>query len=373
MTIAVPLRSLQKAVATVSPAVERKTTIPVLGTIRVQQKDAEFLEFTATDLTLYIRVRLAAAGQPGEPLLLPALTLEKFSKLLAGDSVKLSAVDDRRASLTCGKARTRLPILDPKSFPSVGALAGEAALALKPEQFARMLDFTFAVPEDDTKNGGVPGALLEVRDGKLSMVSVDGHRLTRYSVHTDGKLDDVLLSLPMVNALRKLVGDGAAKIELRDGGENVYASFGDSTGSIEIGGRKLVKRFPNYRGVMPSQSAVIVRVNAAEMVGSLRRCVSFAEQRSFAVTLTIHPESIHFQSASEQAGEIDDDVSAASADSFEPFKARFNANYLLDVLTRLDGDVALRFADTSSRQPLWISCSPVEGESFEYVVMPMKI
>ena len=47
--------------------------------------------------------------------------------------------------------------------------------------------------------------------------------------------------------------------------------------------------------------------------------------------------------------------------------------YLLEALTRIQGDVTLSFARVGDGMGLWITHSPAEGECFAFVLMGINV
>ena len=62
-----------------------------------------------------------------------------------------------------------------------------------------------------------------------------------------------------------------------------------------------------------------------------------------------------------------------TGETFAEFAVGFNGDYLLDAFSRLTGDVQVRFATTNGQTAVLIYAEPAPGETFEYVVMPMRV
>jgi DNA polymerase-3 subunit beta len=370
--LSLPLKALQAAMATVSPAVERKSTIPILGFVRVQSQDGA-IEFAATNLDLAIRAHVTVEGaEEAKPVLLPALKLESYAKLLQGDVVKLS-VGDSRATLSCGRSVTKLPVVDAVNFPTIVDAPGETSIRLKQAVMERLIRFVgFAISAEESRYV-LNGALVEVKGDTLSMVATDGHRLSRVTVPVEADATKFLAPRGFLVALDKAIGgDPAAFVKIEASDENVFASVQDDTGRVTLTHRKLTGQFPNYEAVMPKNSPVSLQVSAEEFAAALKRCAQFADSRSGAVKLTVSPKEIALHSATTDAGETDETVDIFTSAQFEPFAIGFCADYLLDAFSRLEGTVRVYFGGDGMK-PMLLEAEPEEGETFEYVVMPMRV
>lgn len=376
--LTLPLVALQKAMATIAPAIERRTTIPVLSNVRIAQTD-EYAEFTGTNLNLSIRVRVATRAAQGKTMLLPALKLEAFSKLLQGEHVSFKLVGDneQRAEMRCGRSVTKVPNSPPSSFPDLKFGSGEMGVQLVQSEAERLLQFTVFAIGEDSRGHAPDGALMEIVGGKLCFVATDGHRLARYTVPSDESYAPLLMPAEFLRALQKTIDAGnPALLAIDSSDEAVLANFGDKTGEIALTHRKLTRAFPNYRAVMPQKIVATITVDADSMNASLRRCLAFADERSNAVRITVDSTELKLNGASTETGETDETVDVLSASvggDFAPFKIGFSGKYLVDGFSRLKGEVQMRFSAANGENAMMLFAEPSEGETFEYVVMPMRV
>jgi DNA polymerase III subunit beta len=370
--ITLPLRSLQKAMATVAPAVQRNSTIPILGNVCIEQSEGT-TEFVATNLDMTIRARIATAdAKPAEAFLLPALKLDSYAKLLQGDVVTITHGDESRATLRCGRSNTKLPLMPKSNFPAVEDAPGTEAIRIKQGVAERVLKFTtFAISHEESRYT-LNGALIEVGGDTLSVVATDGHRLARYTVPIEAEKTSMLAPAAFLAALDKTIGaDADAVVRIETSDSSIFATVADDTGRVVLSHRRLTGQFPNYKAVMPKDAKSAVKIDAATAAAAVKRCLQFADENSSAVKLTLDGTEIKMHSVSADAGETDEVIDAPAVKPFEPFSVGFNGEYLLDVLSRLTGDVALHFKDAQSA--VMFVAEPHEGETFECVVMPMRV
>lgn len=374
--LTLPLKALQKAMATVAPAVERKTTIPILSTVRVEQH-ADELEFAGTNLDLSITVKVATPdAKPSKAFLLPAIKLNEYAKLLSGEEVSLT-VKDERATLRCGRSTTKLLSTLVANFPMIAKAPNESSFALSQGVLDRLLRYVgFAISNEEARYT-LAGALLEVASGKLSLIATDGHRLARYSIPSEADKLSALLPSLLITALSKtLDSESKVPVWLELSKDGIFATVKDASGAIEISSRRMTGTFPNYQAVMPSKVTASLKINATEAAAAVKRCLSLADANSGAVKLTIDQTEIKLHSASTESGETDEfiDVGSASVEGdFAPFSVGFNGHYLLDAFSRLAGDVEIRFSELAGQSAMMLVASPQDGELFEYIIMPMRV
>jgi DNA polymerase-3 subunit beta len=374
--ITLPLKALQKAMVKVVPVVERRTTIAILSSVRIEQH-ANTLEFAATCLDLSIAVKMVTAEtKPARPFLLPAIKFNDYSKLLGGGDVSLT-VKDERATLKCGRSTTKMLSTPVSDFPMIATAPKENSFTIAQNVLNRLLHFVgFAISTEESRYT-LAGALLEVEDGKLGLIATDGHRLARYTVPTDAKKVSVLLSSGFLAALGKTIDEGSGiPVVIESTDQNVFVNIIDTTGSIELGGRRMSGQFPNYKAVLPSTIAASFFINSTEAAEAVRRCLSFADAKSGGIKVTVCEKEIQLHAASGENGETDetiDVIRSSVGESFNSFSIGFNGQYLLDAFSRVSGEVEVRFSSLNNSTAILLTSKPSDGELFEYVVMPTRI
>ncbi|QNI37495.1 DNA polymerase III subunit beta [Edaphobacter albus] len=378
--VVLPLSSLQAALTKISPAIPGAScAVPVLRTIKIENTSTA-TTFTATDLEMAIRASVPVEQEPGGAFLIAAERFVGYVKLLEGEEVSI-APRDRRATLKCGRATTQLPLDILANYPAT-EFVGESGSALKiPQNVAlRLLKHTgFAISAEESKYI-LSGALLEVFDGKVRMVGTDGHRMAIYTVSLESLVGHgavgSLLPLHLLKALEKGMKDSSDQHVALSDDPNASSLSLRVSGAlpVDIVCRKMVGTFPNYRGVIPQGSPeVFVTVNATEMLASIMRCVAMSDRENFAVRLTVSRDSIGMKSVDSTAGETEESIQVGPVGEWEPFTTGFNGQYLVDVLKVCKGDVEIKFSKPANNVPMVMSCSPEDGEEFDYVVMPMKV
>jgi DNA polymerase-3 subunit beta len=246
-------------------------------------------------------------------------------------------------------------------------------IAVEQDKMERMLRFAaFAVSREE-KHANLRGALFEVADGEASLVATDGHRLARYSVKTKAAPTRMLLPEALLGAMSKTVdkdAGGSCSLVATDG--SVFACLEDSAGDVCLSHRPVAGPFPNYRAILPSKAEASVRVAAASVALAVRRCMSFADASQL-VSMTVMPAELRLSAAEVSTGETVDKLPVSSAFQFPALTLHFRGGYLLEALTRIDGDVTLSFARVGANMGLWITHMPVEDERFEYVLMSLHL
>jgi DNA polymerase-3 subunit beta len=360
----VSLSNLKHALKTVSAAIERKTTIPILTCVKVEQTPAGLI-LEATNLDLAIRAAVPESTTIDKPVVIPAEKLLDWTKLLTGDEVKLS-LTDRRATLQCARARAVLPIMGVGSWPQISFEANGGAITLDQEGVARALRFAQIAVSKEASRYTLNG-ILAVGDGShLKFVATNGHTMMIYSISCEDKLKNLLIPAGMVKALLPMLSDGGVDVTFDD--QQIIAALPGET-PVHVAHKKLAGPFPNWEAVVPKNNTVIT-AKAGELRSSLERCLLLSDERSCSVKLTFDKE-ITLEGSDAQSGEARETVDCQGTPK-QPFSVGVNGEYLLDLFKLLSGDVRICLPDTN-QSALMFSADPAEGDHLDYVVMPMRL
>jgi len=187
MEFVIERASFLNGLGMVQGIVERRNTVPILGHVLLDIMRGE-LELSATDLEVGIRTRLECeAGVEGK-LTLNARKLFEVVREANGDKVSLKVLDNDAIELKCGRARFKMPGLDPRSFPAMPAqnvktdepkASTRSELKIDSAVLVAMIDRTiFAVSPDEARYN-LSGVFIESPEpGVVRMVATDGHRLS---------------------------------------------------------------------------------------------------------------------------------------------------------------------------------------------------
>jgi DNA polymerase-3 subunit beta len=307
MKAAISLSNLKYALKIVGMAIERTATIPILQCVRMEQiQDGLALE--ATNLDVYVRVVMQELGGPEKPVVIPAEKFTAWTKLLAGDDVKISATD-RRATMKCGRARAVLPVLPVTNWPSNEVYGMKAeGITLTQGDFARALRFALIAMSTEESRYTLNGILMQGNGEQLRLVSTNGHCLVVYTIPCTDKIN-LLLPGRFIKTLLPLLTDEDGGVDLAFNDRMILSSI-DADTRVYVASTKLAGQFPNYEAVIPKNNEVKVTAKVADLLASLERCALLSEERSGLVVLNFGKQIV-ITAASSANGESEETVDEA--------------------------------------------------------------
>ena len=221
------------------------------------------------------------------------------------------------------------------------------------------------------------GMLMEVKQGCLSMVSTDGHRIVWSRVSEDTTTDDDsvqrhIMTRHCVEELSNFLSQDVAKSEmltLSFTARAVRVDFGE----IVFTGKLINESYPDYERVIPNneertREAVLDR---EELVSIMVRTVVIGEP---AITLEFDGDMLKSASANNINERALVSIKAIQAPK-ESFSVTFNAEYLKELLNVMQGERVYMTFGASYKEGAYIEEQDAEGHTNEevcYVLMPMN-
>jgi len=347
-------------------AVEKRSTIPILGNVKLEASDFGHLAITATDLEIGLSCRCDATVKKPGFATLPAKRLLDYVRLLPEGPIGFTFGDTQWATITAGRSKTRIPGMSVESFPDLPS-PGETTCSIPAKTIARLIQQTSYAISMEESRFTLGGALFEIHAGNLRMVATDGHRLTVANCAGQARKDDKNL-IPR-KALTELIRFTSAApadstVEFSTDDNHVFFAIGDRV----MTSRRLSGSFPDYARILPASFLGTATANRLELRAAITRARGFADERSHAMKVVIAEGQIAIFANALESGDSEETVSAEVNGSVT---MGFNADYLLDFLGATEAErVVISFGDDKAA----IQLIPA-GDDAPYlcIVMPLRI
>lgn len=368
---------LQRALAHVSRAVAKKSTLPVLGNI-LFSADGGRLRLAATNLDIGVVAWID--GQIEEPgtVTLPADLLSDFVASLPKEQVNLTLERKTlQVAIECGRSKAHVKGTPAEDFPTIATIGeSDPTARIAPEVLKEMVaQVAFAAATDDSRPV-LAGVLVEFEGNAVTMAAADGFRLSVRRAELESVVREsagVVVPARALNELARVVGDQEGPIDL-------FVTANRSqllarAGSVEFMSRLIDGNFPDVRQIIPKQYETRVVVPREAFLAAARRAKLFAQSSNDVVKIQLKPGDSEldpgYATISAHAAETGDNEDYLDARVSGPeSQIAFNGRYLTDVLSVMKtGEVALEMSSPNAAGVL----RPVESDDFTHVIMPMVI
>ena len=372
MKVTVERAALLRALGHVHRVVERRNSIPILSNILLRGS-AGSLHLRATDLDIEVTERFGAEVDLEGATTVPGyMFYEIVRKLPDGSQISLDTTgDSTQLVIRSGRSRFTLQTLPDSDFPDLSAGELGHRFQLPAGELRRLIEKTqFAISADETRyylNGIYLHTIDVMGHAMLRAVATDGHRLAR--VETDAPqgssgMPGIIIPRKAVNEIIKLVETGIDEVAVELSATKIRLTFGE----VVLTSKLIDGTFPDYQRVIPTANDKRLTVEKSEFAAAVDRVSTISSERGRAVKLILADGRLTLSVTSPDSGSAVEEIEVDYDQA--PLEIGFNARYLLDVASELDGDTALlKFADAGS--PTLIQDR--EGSSALYVLMPMRV
>ena len=352
----------------VSHAVAGRTTQQILECILVKAEDT--LNVYGNDLELGIESAEIEAEieEPGSVALEARIFLDIVRKMPAGF---IQIVSDHQNVTRIKSGRSELKVLGQPGdeFPLPDKIDQNMGFEINAADFKDMIRQTiFSVATDESKPV-LTGELLQIKDGAVHLVSVDGFRIS-YRRGKETGLDAEAARAVVVPAKsltelgRILPSDGDARLCFYIGESHILFKTDKHT----LISRLLEGEFIRYNQIFNEDFSTLININRQQMLMSLERASLLTrENKNNPVKLSIGQDTVVITSNTEMGASYDE--TAAEIDGL-PLEIAFNPKYLIDVLRVIDDEnVALTF--TGALSPCIIKGASIDY--YKYLILPLRL
>ena len=269
---------LSLAVSTAGRAAASKSPIPALEGLLLEAGEAG-VRITGFDLKKGIYTNFAAdVAQTGSVVLSARLFGDIVRKLPDG-IVTVASDEYNSVNITCGNADYNVVGTSAEDYPELPSMDRGSSITVSQEILSGMIAQTsFAISTNESRPV-YTGALLEVENGVLTMVTVDGYRLAlRKEAVVSCDVDAVRFIVPgsALSDVEKICISPEENVTVTVGSKHVSFSVGDTV----LISRRLEGDFLNYRKTVPFEFPVQLKALRADLIRCADRVSLIIDDRS---------------------------------------------------------------------------------------------
>ena len=345
---------------------------PILGNVLLRASKDNTLTIVATDLTISVSLVMPVEVRRPGALTIGAKYLHQVVRTLPGGKpLAVTALENMWARIGVGRSEFKLMGQSPSDYPEVPTLPkGMAVAEVKADTIADLIEKTgFSVSADEARVN-LSGVLLACDGKRATMVSTDGHRLTKLSLDMDGAptfAHPIIIPRKGMLEIKRALDRIDGKIGIAVDGGVLYLRTADMVLSVKLS--NVV--FPPYEQVIPEQHDRLAVCDRAELLSVLTRAEVMAPEKTATVRLSITPGAVATMTIT--ADNPDLGVASQVIDiefTGDAIVAGFNAHYMIEVLSAMESE-RVRLEFQGELDPCVLR--PVDGDDYLGVVMPMRI
>ncbi|MBK9998020.1 MAG: DNA polymerase III subunit beta [Nitrospira sp.] len=376
MKVRIGREELLTGLQRVQGVVEKRNTMPILSNILLEAKH-DGAEIVATDLEIGMRGLYKATVLEAGGVTISARKLYEIIKELPSGEIELTSGDNNWTTIQAGKSQFKVVGLPSGDYPALPSIEREGLTPLAGAGLLELIRKTLFAAGDNDARYILNGLLVsltttEKKTTLLRLVGTDGHRLAvaEREVGTPNAkqpAQDIKAIIPKKAAqeMRRLLEEGGDEEPLIGFTKNLMI-FRKS--GLLLTSRLMEGNYPNYQQVVPKESGKRIVVTRGLLESALRRVSVLSKDKANAVKVSFAPGGMTLFSSNPDYGEATEELVARYEG--EALNTGFNARYLLDALSVMDGESVSLQMDTALSPCL---IQEAESPGFKCVVMPIKI
>jgi len=264
-------------------------------------------------------------------------------------------IENNIATISQNHSIYKLPTFEAEQFPEFPELENFEKVKINPFEFIEGLKKSFLVIDSNNPKYELNGALLDITEDNLNIVSTDTKRLSLYSItQHSNKNFQLIIPKKAISEIKKLFID------------NFEIYYNETYLIIKsdnfIFFTQLINgKFPDYKRIIPTEYKETILINKLSLLKALKQITIISQE----VKLTISNNSIHLESLSDETFEAQTDIEIES--NLNNFVFAVNSKFLLDFLNVIEEDI-LTLCLNEENIPFTL-----KSKNFQTIIMPLSI
>lgn len=338
-----------------------KTPLAILEGILVEAQSNQ-VHFTRNNLDVAImRTINCEVLDPGKTVVNSKMFTD-IIKRMPDEEIDI-ITDDQKMVIEAGQTHMEIGALSATDYPPLPEIDSDTGFEIDQQVLKRLVSgVSYAVAIDD-KKPSLTGIYIDVQNGILNVVAIDGYSMAWRKAKTDLSNIHILPKGNDFDNVCKLLDEGKAKITASK------SNIGIESEGMKITLRSLDGEYLNYAGIVPKTFITTARIKVKEFLQAVERSLLFRQEIGGKLngTMTIKISQKGFNLTLHNFnGKFDEDFPAdVEGDnlsiSFDPLKIYNSLRHVEDK------EVIIKFS--SNVGPCIIS--PVNSDLFTYFILPV--
>lgn len=359
--------SLMKSLNIVSKAVSTKTTMPILECILIDVY-ADCIKLVANDLELGIETKLEGDVLEIGKIAVEAKLFSDYIRRLPDSEILLESTPDTKLKIKCEQSELLCHACKPgDEFSELPEIERDKSITVSQFSLRQLINQTIFSISDNENNKLMTGELFEVKDGKLTVVSLDGHRISMRKIELSGGADNVKVVVPgkTLSDISKILSGGVEDmVQIYFTDRNILFEYDDTI----VVSRLLEGEYFKIVQMLSIDHKISVKVNNREFLSCLDRASIFIkESDKKPIVMNIKDDNNMYFKVNSQNGNMNDVLAVDK--SGDDIIIGFNPRFLMDVL-RVVEDEEIYMYMRDAKSPCIIKD---DAESYIYVILPVNI
>jgi DNA polymerase-3 subunit beta len=365
MKVSIARSELLESLSVVSKGMSARSTLPILSGILFAVSGGK-IQLQTTDLEISIRHTVPALVESEGQVVMPGKLLTDIVRSLPEAAVTIET-EGETAHVRCQHSSFTVRTLDSGDFPKFPEVTVSKSIQLPSSVISTMVrQVSRAVSRDETR-AILTGILLVIEGPTVRMVATDSYRLAVRETVMDtvaGEDTEVVIPGKALEEVTRLSGT-SENVVLGVSENQVVFEFGDTVFVT----RRIEGAFPNYKQLIPKESATNATVSGEEITAAVKRVSLMALHNTpVKISINVSDQTLSLSAATQDVGDASEDLMVKAEG--EDTEIAFNHGFLVDGLASA-GSEEVRLEVQNHLKPGLLKT--VGDEGFLYLLMPVRL
>ena len=357
--------NLLKGVNIVSKAVPTRTTMAILECILIDASANE-IKLMANDMELGIETIIDGTIEERGIIALDAKIFSEIVRKLPDNDVTIETDASFKTVISCEKAKFNIIGKSGDDFSYIPYVERNESIVLSQFTLKEVIRQTIFSVSDNENNKLMTGELLSIENNKLTVTSLDGHRISVRNIELQesySKMEVIVPGKTLSEVSKILPGEAKDTVNLYLTDKHILFEFGDT----KVVSRLLEGKFYNIGQMLSNDYETKLTINKMELLRCLDRSTLFVkESDKKPIILKIENEQMNLMISS-QIGSMKDQISISKEG--KDIVIGFNPKFLVDALRVIDEEEVTIYL-MNSIAPCIIRD---ETSSYLYLILPINV
>ena len=364
MHIICPREELQKGVSIVSKAVSNKTTMPILECILIQTKEGRIL-MTANDMELGIETEIHGIIEDNGRIAIDAKIFSEIVRKLPDSDVVIETDSNFKTTITCEKAKFNIVGKSGDDFSYIPFIERNECISISQFTLKEVIRQTIFSISDNENTKLMTGELFEVKDDQLSVVSLDGHRISIRHIELKDHYDPFKVVVPgktLQEIVKIISGEMDENVSIYVTSKHILFEF-DNTRVVS---RLLEGEYYKISQMLSSDYETKITINKKEFLNCIDRAsllIRESDKKPIIIDIADHSLKLNINSF---FGSMEEEILIQKEG--RDLLIGFNPKFLMDVLRVID-DEEINIYLVNPKAPCYIKD---DAGTYNYLILPVN-
>ena len=357
---------LSEGISIVSKAVSNKTTMPILQCILVEAVGGR-IKLIANDLELGIETFIDGTIIEEGKIALEAKFFSDIVRKLPDSEIDIETNSDYKTTVYCEKTKAVVPCRSGEDFSYLPVIEKEKSISISQMTLRDVIRQTIFSISDNENTRLMTGECFEIKNNKLSVVSLDGHRISMRNIELKGENPDIKVVVPgkTLQEVSKILSGGID--------DEVSIFFSDNHILFEFEDTRIVSRLIEGEYFKISQMLsidhkIVVKANKRDLMAIIDRASIFIQETDKKpIVVSVKNDNNMYLRVDTNIGSLNEELEITKEG--EEIIIGFNPKFIIDALRAIDDDTVNIYM-YDSKSPCIIKDAE---ESYIYIILPINI